>query len=94
MGERPEGMTLSRIDNNGDYEPSNCEWTDAKEQALNRRSTHWVEYNGERLSLKDFSKKYLTCGANNVHNRLAQGWSMKQIINHYLKKEENDVSLG
>ena len=38
MGERPEGMTLDRIDNDGNYEHSNCKWSTLKEQNNNRRN--------------------------------------------------------
>jgi hypothetical protein len=43
MGECPDGMTIDRINNDGDYEPSNCRWASTVEQARNKSNTKLTE---------------------------------------------------
>jgi len=86
MGERPQGATLSRVDNDGNYEKGNCKWeTDWREQVRNRSNTHWVEYLGDRMTLSDFAKLIGLC-KNTLYNRVAQGWPTERIVNHYTQK--------
>ncbi|MDZ5711660.1 hypothetical protein [Jeotgalibacillus haloalkalitolerans] len=52
-----EGLSIERNDVNGNYTPENCSWIEHSEQANNRRTTVWVEFQGERLNLMQWSKK-------------------------------------
>ena len=56
MGDRPEGFTLDRIDNNKGYSPGNCRWASRKTQAQNRRDNVWVLVDDVKMVMVDADK--------------------------------------
>ena len=79
MGKRPNGLTLDRIDNNGDYTPENCRWTDRKTQVRNRRPQIVISYNGETLSIRQWSER-TGQKHDTIYNRMKKGWPTKEVI--------------
>lgn len=55
MGLKPDGYTLERVNNDAGYSPDNCKWATPHEQARNRRTNVFVEFNGEVKTVIDWA---------------------------------------
>ena len=53
-----KGLTLDRIDFNGNYEPSNCRWVTMQEQRNNTRNNHFITYKGETHTITEWARIY------------------------------------
>lgn len=84
MGLKPDGMSIERIDVNGDYEPGNCKWATNEEQSRNRRSNINITMNGKTQCVKDWCDE-LGLNQDKVYGRIRWGRSpveaLKCVIN-------------
>lgn len=79
VGQRPDGGTLERIDNDGHYEPGNVVWATRTEQANNRRSNRRITFSGETRTLIQWAR--LTgIGYNTIKERLNRGWTPEKAL--------------
>lgn len=69
-----DGLTLDRIDVNGNYEPSNCRWITHAEQMRNTRKTRWLTFEGETKPLIEWCEILGVC-FNTASGRVTRGWS-------------------
>lgn len=53
-----EGLSIERVNNDGDYSPDNCIWADRFTQSNNRSTNHWVEIDGELLTMQQAATRY------------------------------------
>jgi hypothetical protein len=79
MGPRLPGTTLDRKDPGGNYEPGNCRWATDEAQSRNKRNNRYLECDGQRMVLADWSRKYGVSQAL-ILARLELGWSECEAI--------------
>ena len=51
-----EGLTIDRINNNGNYDSSNCRWVSMKLQSRNTRTNHLYTYKGETKTIAEWAE--------------------------------------
>lgn len=79
MGEKPDGLTLDRIDNDKGYCKENCKWSTQCEQSNNRRTNRWIEHDGKRLTLAQWSR-ITGIKPNTLKRRLDVGYSVSDAL--------------
>jgi hypothetical protein len=80
MGTRPSPRhTIERKNNSLGYSPENCIWATFREQQRNRRSNHWITFNGETKVLNDWAATFKIQRAT-LKERLRHGWSIERAL--------------
>lgn len=74
MGERPANTSLDRIENSRCYEPGNCRWATAGQQARNKRNNRPMTLNGETMLMCEWTER-LGLRAGLLAQRIHYGWS-------------------
>ncbi len=85
MGKCPEGFTIDRIDNGGNYTPDNCRWANKSTQMRNRRNAVMLTFNGKTQNMVEWATE-LGLGYKMLQHRYARGWPAERILSPRLTR--------
>jgi hypothetical protein len=93
-------LSLDRIDNSGNYDPTNCRWADNFTQSRNKRNNVLLTFNGKTMVVNDWVKE-TGLQRKTISRRLERGWAIEETLttpavvgaNQKLRSEKNgDIS--
>ena len=86
MGEPPDGMTIDRIDTNGNYEKSNCRWATLRVQANNKTNNRVITFNGKTMTTAQWARE-TEIPFTTIRMRLHRGWSIQKTLTQTTKRK-------
>jgi hypothetical protein len=87
MGQPDAGMTLDRVDNNGNYFPKNCRWVSQEENCNNKRTNHFIEWKGMRKSVSQWAKYLGVTRSSFQYFCVRRGVPISQYVGELPKKQ-------
>lgn len=87
VGGRPKGFTLDRINNDGNYEPSNCRWANWRTQTTNKSSNVFIEFNGVTKTITEWSET-IGIHPHTLQERLKH-WSIERALTEQVSENSH-----
>lgn len=83
------GLSLERIDNNGNYSPENCKWVTMFEQGRNKRGVKFYNYKGGSYTIPDLERKF-GFKKDTLRNRIVKlGWPVSKAVESRVPSQFN-----